>query len=245
MYVSAAHLGDEELLAVRDGECDDPALLAHVETCEYCRAVLDELRRFQAVVAGTAPPPGVFPSRVPLVEEELDFLHHPQQLPAEAAVPPAAKTAPPAAGALPAGWMAAARRRLGQVPERRSLGDLTLSMTEDGALDLQGGPEAVPLEEGLLYRLDRYDLHVLARQAGFASLLVVRLAGDWSPERAGDYDVTLVPEGGPVRVLPLLRDSLLARGMAWFPVPAGESELLVHLDATWRLHLRKVFPRRL
>jgi len=245
------HLTDEELIAVRDGECGDTHLLNHMDDCDYCRAVLEEWRRFAGRVEVSAPsePPGKSPhspralQRQGLLqraskESHLSFLLNESDN--DWAVVRADMSYRPEAP--PASWIESAQRRLDEVPDRHSLGNLTLYVEENAEIHLQADA-ARRIEKGeAIYDLNGSRLHLTIRQAGFTTLLVARLAGSWRKGDAGEYDLTLVPASGRIRTQPLVRKSLPALGMAWFPVPAGESTLLIHLEDTWQLRLRKILP---
>lgn len=236
-----AHLTDDQLIEVRDGMCQDTDLLAHLETCDYCQAVLDAWRQFRNRLAASGPDASLTGPG-----DSLDDLESPKVFHLATAVPGASRDTlkiemftPPSP---PAAWVEAARRRLSQPGDRHSLGTLSLYLTEDAALHMEADSATRFEADQAVYAIDDCQLHLTTRLAGFTTLLVARVSGPWETEGADEFDITLVSARGRIQTQSLIRDPSPAFGMAWFPVPGGECKLLIHMNETWELQVNTVFP---
>ncbi len=249
----ARHLGDAELLALRDGADADPRLRDHVAACPLCRDLLAAWQELSGHIRDAGPgqemPFTVAASRSFCLEEPSlsDRMAGPTGPEPLEALP-----------GLPADWLEAATATLEAAPAAADLGTLVVREHPDSGPRLEGpeGPLPAPWEPepgvlptgsdggssaapGLTARGTGLGLAV--RRAGLRVFLVVAGPGPGRSPAAGSGEVSLLPETGPGRVRRLAARGPAA-GLAWLALPPGESELLVRLARSYRLRICRLAP---
>jgi hypothetical protein len=275
------HLTDEQLIDFRDGELADDALVAHMEVCNYCQAMLQELKTAQElfeasreldITSSSVERTQVMRSYsvdLRLEQETVAMSSLIEESPSHTEEDTFSKD-----------MQERMVKKLSMPPRRLKLGSLEVLVIEDSGVILQkvSAPlkkSSAPLKkskvqkkkapwipglrreqpingsqvsllashadrlfepEATVYRAGNYQLALIGRQLGFSTVLVIRIIDINTEQPSPDIEVTLVPSQGEFTAR-----QTNAEGMVWFTLPAGEAQLLIHLDPTYEIHLQKLF----